>query len=334
MRALISILFGVRDNKIGWVSEEEILVLPAIGMPVSLNLGSEYDEPVEGQVYRAWKDEDGEPGGMLIYGGTRIPDTRFQELMEIAGWEQLTDEALQILGSAVDETPVLAATHEVVLVIGDPAEIDSLQTFQRTLNPYDPALPLFSQRLRLEIAQDLEEDEYNEVEEADDELTDAEWDMRRIQETAEINKELLNTALIDGITKGIPAVTIYSAIISNGVGRIAFWTPNLGRLAPENLVANGWEQLLVPQQFDPEDFRLRERVGLARQTAVTFEITDYGTARIKDWTMNDPLAVTEDQYPLLPEILVEHVKAAGEFTNIDTYLEEWSKYSSDEDTAS
>lgn len=325
MKALISILFGTREGKVGWVSEEEIASLPAIGMPVSLDLGPEGTDPLEGQVYRAWKDEDGEPWGMVIYGGTSIPDLEFQESIESAGWERLTAEALKILGDAIDETPVLAATHEVVLIVGDPADIDGLKTFQRILNPYDPALPLFSQRLRLEIAKDLDEVEYEEAEREDDGLTDEEWHVLRERDTKEINEELADISLVDGVHKGVPSVTIYSAIVRNGVGRIAFWTPSLGKLEPGNLVANGWDQLRVPQQFDPEEFRLLERVELAKQTAVTLEITEYGTTRIKDWTMEEPLLVTEDQYPLLPGMLIEHVRAAGEFTRIDSYMEEWSK---------
>ncbi len=333
MRALVSILFGVRNNKVGWVSESEINLLPNVGMVIPIRFGEEDDHPLEGQVYRAWEDEDGDPGGMVIYAGETIPDELFQESMETSGWERLTDEALKVLSDIIDETPVLAAIHEVVLIVGDPAREDRLLAFQRSLTPYDPALPLFSQRLRLDLAQDVDKDEYDDAEEEGEELTEEEWRVFQENETRGINGELADNSLIDGLIRGIPAITIYSALVRSGLGRVAFWTSSLGNLTAEHLVENDWEELRIPQQLDPRDFRLSERVNLAKQSIVSFEITDFGTARIRDWTMESPLLVGEDQYSLLPQMLVEHVKAASEFTHMDDYLAEWSRDSGWEDAA-
>ena len=321
MRALVSVLFGAGGRHIGWVSEEDLPTLPTVGMPVVINVGPERRNPVEGQVYRSWPDEGTEPGGMLIYGGPTIPDDEFQRGIEIAGWERLADDAIRILAEAVDQTPVLAATHEVVLIVGDPN--DSVQAFQRVLVPIDPILPVFGQRLRLQISHDVDPDLLDD-DDGDVDLTEEQWRALHDAAVRQVEDELTGSQPVDGITEGVPSVTIYSSVVRNGVGRVAFWAPGLGNLDAAHLIANEWEELRIPAQFDPSDFRLDERVALARQTTVTFEPTELGAERIKDWSLAEPGSVDESQFTLLPPMLVEHVRAARELDNVHFYMDEWT----------
>lgn len=314
MRALISVVFGSRNDRIGWISEEELPELPHVGMPVVINVAGNTG-PVEGQVYRAWEDDADEPGGMLIYGGPAIPDETFQQGIEFAGWERLTSEALKVLSDAVDDTPVLAATHEVVLLVGEPGTPD-FTAYSRVLNPSDPVLPLFGQRVRL-MAID------NGTEDDEDDMSDEEWDTYRAQELARIESQLDGEADSPSVEDGVPSVTLYSALVRTGIGRVAFWSPSLFGLTPADLIAHDWNMLIIPDEFNPDEFRAAERIRLARETTLTFVSTDTGVVKVDDWFMREPLKVTEDQHPLLPPMLVEHVRASREFQDFSSILDEW-----------
>lgn len=317
---IISVVFGNRDHAAGWITEQEIEGLPIVGTPVSINVGSP-DSPLsaEGQVYRAWPEVDGDPGGIFIYGGGSIPDDEFQDGMDGASWERISDEALKILVETASNTPVLAAVHEVTLVVGDPADKKSLHCFQRLLQPYDPVLPLFSQRLRVEAFEDKTLEVLDEEASRDEEADD--WS----DELELIEKELRGQSPISAAASGLPGLVVYSSLISNGVARVCFWSSGFGDVAPEDLVANAWDPIRIPEQFDPEDFRLERRVSLALRSDVTFVDTEFGTVTVNEWTIDDPLAVDEEDYSLLPPLLVEHCRAQKELEDIELFLDEWGE---------
>lgn len=322
MKTIISVVFGNRREAAGWITEQDVDGLPVVGTPVSINVGAP-DSPLsaEGQVYRAWPGVDDDPGGIFIFGGSSVPDEDFQYGMDNASWDRISEEALRVLVETASQTPVLAAVHEVTLLVGNPGEPSRLLAFQRLLQPYDPVLPLFSQRLRVEALEDktLEElDAQALLEEEDD---DEVWN----EEVNHLEKELRGLKPIPAAKAGLPGLVIYSSIISNGVARVCFWSPSLGDVAEEDLVANAWDPIRVPEQFDPIDFRLGRRIELAMKSDVTFVDTEFGTSTVNEWTIEEPLEVAEEDYPLLPPLLVEHCKAQKELRDIDLFLSEWQK---------
>jgi hypothetical protein len=314
VKAVISIIFGERENSIGWIAEEDLPELPLIGMPVIIQI-DEASPAFEGQVYRAWESDEEEQtnGGMLIYGGADLPDHEFMEKFELAGWELLGEDALQVLSAAIEHTPALAATHEVLLLVGERGQETKFAAFQRQIIPYDPALPLFGQRMRLEISSVRKIFEFESKEQ---------WQEHREIEVVEVESELALPQSIDGINNGLPAIVIFSSLIRNGVGKVVFWCPNFGNLHPEHLLAHGWETV---SSFEAGEFKTEERIELALDTKLNFVMNDYGTAEMDDWQIQNPLNVPETSYELLPKLLLEYVKASKEFENIDSILQEWAK---------
>lgn len=322
MLTIISVVFGDREQSAGWITEQDIEGLPMVGTPVNISVGAP-DSPlaVEGQVYRAWPEVDGNPGGIFIYGGGKVPDEEFQYGMDNASWDRISDAALRVLVETAKQTPVLAAVHEVTLVVGQPnGDPSSVQCFQRMLQPYDPVLPLFSQRLRVEAFEDKSLEALDAQSALEESETEEEWE----NELADIEGELLGERAITASANGLPGLVIYSSLISNGIGRVCFWSPDFGDIAPEDLVANSWDPIRIPEQFDPEDFQLARRVQLALESSVSFAETEFGTAVVHEWEIAHPLSVREEDYALLPPLLVEHCRAQKELEDIDLFLDAWS----------
>lgn len=321
MLTIISVVFGTRHAAAGWITEQEIDGLPAIGTPVSINVGAP-DSPLaaEGQVYRAWPEVDGDPGGIFIYGGGRIPDESFQEGMDSASWDRISDEALRVLVETAAQTPVLAAAHEVTLVVGQPNDPSGMQAYQRVLQPFDPVLPLFSQRLRVEALEDKTLETLESQAALEEEEDDEVWD----DEVRAIEQEIMGRKSAAVSQNGFPALVVYSSLISNGLARVCFWTPNYGDVSPADLVANSWDPIRIPEQFDPQDFRFARRVELALRSQVTFAETEFGTSTVNEWSIDEPTSVPEEDYALLPPLLVEHCQAQKELDDIDLYLQDWS----------
>jgi hypothetical protein len=320
VNTIISVVFGNRHEAAGWITEQDVEGLPAVGTPVSINVGAP-DSPLsaEGQVFRSWSGIDGDPGGIFIFGGQSVPDAAFQYGMDNASWDRISDEALRVLVETATQTPALAAVHEVTLVIGDPCKPETIQAFQRLLQPYDPVLPLFSQRLRVEAFEDKEWQDLHRQALQDGEAEDEEW----LIEVQAIENELLGRATIPAARLGLPGLVIYSSLISNGVARVCFWAPGLGDVDGADLIANSWDPIRVPQQFDPVDFRLERRVQLALRSQVDFVDTEFGTSTVNEWSIDEPLFVDEEDYALLPPLLVEHCKAQKDLSDIDLFLSEW-----------
>lgn len=324
MMTIISVVFGNRDYATGWITEQDMEGLPVVGTPVSINVGAE-DSPLsaQGQVYRSWPEVDGNPGGIFIYGGNHVPDDDFQRGMDGANWERISDEALKVLVETASHTPVLAAVHEVTLVVGDPNHVESLSCFQRLLQPYDPILPLFSQRLRVEAFEDKTFEVLEEENSKDDDEDEVDWSSH----LEEIERELRGSAPVVATQAGLPGLVIYSSLISSGLARVCFWSPAFGDVAAEDLVANAWDPIRIPEQFDPIDFQLARRVSLALRADVDFMDTEFGTITVNEWSIDDPLSVGEDDYPLLPPLLVEHCRAQKELEDISLFIDEWGERS-------
>lgn len=337
MRVIVSVLFGLRENAVGWIIEEQLPELPPVGVPVVINIESNGIASIEGQLYRTWEsnEESGEPGGMLIYGGTEIPTAEFQNILEQVGWEKLTQDAIVVLFAAVQQTPVMAALHDVLIVVGDPEKQDEMTAFQRILRPYDPTMLLFGQRVRLNLANEMGDDEESLTQEilaslpsdlqGQEEMSVEDLMKIRDEELMEVEQELKGLISTDHIVKGIPAITIFSTIIRNGTGRIVFWCPTLGNVDPTVLIANEWQQVSIPDDFDPQDFRLYERINLAKRATITFEPTEFGTFQTKEWDIEDPLSVKDEDFMLMPPVLVENIKAKRDIASINDYITEWAK---------
>lgn len=316
MDVMVALLFGTSANAVGWLLEREVDDLPPIGMAAFIRYNSDEDDMIQGQIYRAWEPEpeSDEPlGGILIYGGPTIPSKELSDSLMESNWEPLAQETLHILAEAIEETPPIAAEHEVVLVSGDVAAPETIKAFRRIISPADPALPIFSQRMWIVVPHDCYDEE--------------------TEEDAEIGAvDLLNDDDIDRALRGLetdwesrselPGLVLMSNMKEPGIAQIFFWTPPLSKALHDQLLEHEWEEFL---DFDPEEFRLEERHSLAMRTRLTVQESEYGTITVSGWNIDGPEEIPAEQYDLLPLLLVEHCKAEIEFSNIGELIKEWSK---------
>lgn len=315
MDVMVALLFGTSANAVGWLLEREVDDLPPIGMAAFIRYSGDDEDIIQGQIYRAWEPEpeNDEPlGGILIYGGPNIPSSDLSNSLIESNWEPLAPETLHILAEAIEETPPIAAEHEVVLITGDVAAPETLKAFHRVISPSDPALPIFSQRMWIVIPHDCYEDDLPEDESSSGDLLDDE-DIDRALRGIETDWENSGE---------LPGLVLMSNMKDPGVAQIFFWSPPISEKLKKQLLDHEWQEF---DEFDFEEFRLEERYSLAMRTRLTVQASEFGTVTVSGWNIDNPEEIPESQYDLLPLLLVEHCKAEIEFSNIGELIKEWSK---------
>lgn len=327
MSTVVTMLFGSPGAALGWVSEERIPHIPMIGATVRITIHAFGDDTsVEGQVYRAWDGDDGEHGGLLIYGGTRIPDVEFRNLIEIAGWEPLSDDTLDLLAGTIHESPAMAASHEVNLFVGEGPD---MRLYRRVIQPSSPILPLFGQRMRMTFLELPYDDDdmwgFTDDDVDDVPVSDEEWQEMQRADRAEVDTAIDTRQFGDVAEIGIPVVVFYSALIDPGTARLGFWTSHLGDGVTDiDLVADDWEVVSIPDRFDPFDFGVERRLDLARRTHVLFESNNYDSVRVAEWWLENPEDVGEADSSFLPPFLYQWATGVQQLDQIDAYLERWA----------
>lgn len=326
MSTVVTVLFGSPGAAVGWVSEEQVPHIPAIGTTVRITFHIAGDDTsIDGQVYRAWDEDGGEPSGLLIYGGKSIPDAETRNLIEIAGWEPLSEDTLDLLAGTIHESPTMAALHEVNLFVGSG---DDLRLYRRVIEPTSPILPLFGQRMRVSFLVFDSEEAWgfeSDLDEDEDDVTDAEWRHMQEQERDEIDLNIFGHKEFESHKDGIPVIVFYSSLVDSSTARLGFWTPTLGSEVSEfDLVADDWEVVDIPGRFDPEEFDMERRLDLAIATHVVFESNNYDSIRVSEWWMENPEDVTSEDEPYLPPYLFQWSLGVQELDNIDSYLERWA----------
>lgn len=364
----VTVLFGKPGAAAGWVSADALTDYPSVGMPVRIRLRSDTgDSEIEGQVYQTWGgDYDDEPGGVLVFAGLALPDDSVRTVLESAGWEPLSEDTLNWLAGSVQDSPMVAATHEVFLAVGD-GENSPLRLFHQVLTPDNPALPFFGQRMKANFLNDdavvdgilddvwtvddltqsrlafdnpeLDEDfdldemldlmdEYVVDLDEEETLSASEW--RQEQETAreKVDKELTSGVYETSAREdGIPAVVIYASLIQVGVARLMFWTPSLGDITDEDMRQSGWMNVEIPGRFDPVEFAFRRRLELALATHVVYEVGPFAGVRLGDWWVDAPELIDESDRAYLPPYLYELAFGVRDLNSIDSVLHQWGEAS-------
>jgi len=311
MRTVISLVFGPLHAPTGWAGEEDLPVLPMVGQTLVIDFDNVPVPSVRGQIFRTWEDPDLDTASVLIYAGHQPPADGTADALTGSGWQQLSNDTVTHLARVVEETPVIAAVHEVVLAVGGSTPATT-SVYRRTLNPDDPVLPLLGQRLLVDVL------ENNELDEDDPEFDDDEY-------LAKINDHLRGVGSPRVSEFGLPVLTVHTSELQKGSARILMWTPHLGDVPEGALLDTGWVKTSPEDRCLDPDFRLARRVNLAMRTELTLQENDYSSVSLGDWYINDPSDVTEEDKELLPVLLWEQTVAAQEIGSLDEIVAGWSE---------
>lgn len=327
---LMCIAFGSTAAPAVWAGANDLEQMPQVGQVANLEFreASTGDTlTVSAEFVYVGLDDEGDDVAYLYAGD--LPDEQLHTALEGSAWTQLSPEAAKSILAIVESAPPVAAVHDVLLVIGDPEAVDedgepAVQAWNRTIYPDDPLVPMFGERLIIDVFDATEDysdsdDEDESFDDSDDEDEDSSGEVL-VRVLAPIDLTAPGTP-----EDGYPSVVFYAAKVEAGEAQVGFWVHSIGAATAFDLVEAGW-QMLSPEQFDPVEFRVAERVNLAvRTTIVTGEDED-GTPALLDFAVLDASGVREDQYSLMPTILAEHCRAANELNgDMDALIRSWSQ---------
>ena len=309
MKTVISLVFGPLHNPVGWAGEEDLPAVPMVGQTLIIDFDNVPVPSIRGQIYRTWEDPELETASVLIYAGHQPPPEGTPDALSGSGWQQLSDETATHLARVVEETPVIAAIHEVVLAVGKKDEA-SMRVYRRTLNPEDPVLPLLGQRLLVDVL------ESNELDENDPGFDDDEY-------LKIINAHLDGEGSPSVSDFGLPVLTVHASELQKGSARILMWTPDLGDVSESVLLDTGWSKTSPDDRCLDPDFKLSRRINLAMRTELTLKENEYSSVSLGDWFISNPGDITDEDKELMPVLLWEQTLAAQEIGSLNEIIAGW-----------
>lgn len=336
-RIMLCVAFGSKTHPAAWASSLDVEELPSIGMRTQLFLHSraestenletsaEEDDSsyVVAEVAHVGVDDDGVPVAYL-FASSDLPDDETIGYLEQGHWVRLGDDAARGILTILESSPPAAATHEVMLVLGDVApdgDPSKVEAWTKCFLPDDPRIPMFGDRMLLDPLDALGEYEDSE----DEDSADADGGETPDKESAEGTpyNRWLDLEQQGSDDEGYPALVFFAAKVDAGEAQVAFWIPKPGTLNGFDLLAAGWQQMSV-EEFDPIEFRVVERVDLASRTVIRVqENSDESLGLLVDYEVDNAASVRDDQLELLPPVLAEHCLASRELGDIDAIIESW-----------
>lgn len=362
----VNLVFGDEDISCGFTREHQDYRIPNEGFAVVIPINEE-DTPSEHPLLGGYSEEDAEyyddhgdyiyaevvhaeqnEGSMpriILYGGDAIPDDYTLSLLEKVGWQSLGNDASQTIMRIVVESPDMAAFHSALLVAGEP-DANDFQIWERTYRPIVKIVPSFGRRLI-----------YDPV----DSVT--EYFPFQVREDGMFYDMDVDLNIKGSLTRGLHSLVVFSEHTQPGVAEIVYWTKDLGEITGFDLMSEGWNQLKVPEDFDPSILDIRERINLAskvntvskRQGVEAYEASievqdilekqggfepDSIVIRSNIYEMEDAHKVSPTVYHLLPYTLVlkcrvsriaQGLSLEGD-TGDDPYRDDGEIYGTDSET--
>jgi hypothetical protein len=322
MDVTLCLVFGSLDRAIVWAGAYETDQPPMAGQSTEIHLHTQPDmqdsepETIIAEVVHSEVSEEGETV-VFLYAGEDMPDEHTISLLSALRWLPMSDNQAQDVMEIVAAAPPMARLHDVLLIVGDVNNLDSegnpsVEAWNRTISADDPVIPMFGERMYVDVidAVPLDED-YEEVDE------NLDIDNEDIVFIPAANEENTGSA-----ENGLPAVVFYAAKVDPGEAQVGFWVSSLGDITGFDLVAAGWEKM-TQDTFDPIEFRLSERVDLSRRTRIETDFDEEGQIVLNDFEVKNAAEVTESQYELLPSALANHCRTAKEMLSIDDIVSGW-----------
>lgn len=307
----MAVVFGTPGNAVGWATQHQSDEVPLLGVRAAFRVTSEDNEETPGEILAQVMFSDFVDEGTVLaylYGGPALPSGEFVSWLEAASWTPMDQEDVEEVLGVCSAAPPLAAVHSVLLLAGEP-EGEDFQAWSRVVSPRDPVLPVFGQRMLIDSVEGMGQDEDIDVTAPDSSGEQAEPDPLDVGSMAE----------------GLPAITVFSGLASPGYAEIVFWTSGLGDVGGFDLMAAGWQQLSVPEQFDPVAFRAKQRINLALATRLVWREEEDGQEYLHDLEMDDPEKVSPEDYDLLPPALASYCLARKEIADLPDRLAEWEQ---------
>lgn len=266
-----------------------------------------------GQVCAIGELEDGSPV-FYCYGGEEFLNPAIAEKLEDNSWSELDGEKSRQAIKIMEAAAPAAATRTIFLLVGDPDILDEeglpvFEIWQKTLNPDNPVLPAFGQRLQLQVIPDEET-----VTEDPAVLSDPDFfgNIELPVSRSEADRTL-------------SVMVFYSGLFQAGIGAVGMWAPTMGTIDGFDMLEAGWK-MPDTKVLNLKGFRIGERIDLARRTHLLLSSPESdGLSVVEDYFLHDAETVPENQYDLLPTSLVEHVKASKELANSDDIFDQWRK---------
>lgn len=327
----VNLVFGDEDVSYGFIRELQDYRLPHEGYAVVIPI-NEDSAPSDDVHLGVYDEEDAEYSNdrgdyiyaevvhseegigqkmprVILYGGDSIPDDYTLSLLEKIGWQSLANDDAQSIMKLVMESPDMAACHAALLVVG---EVDStnFQIWENTYEPIVKIIPSFGRRIVYDPVDSMVENLTFQVRE-DGMFYDMDIDL---------NEK-------GSLAKGVNALVIFSEHTQPGIADILYWVKDLGEITGFDLMSEGWNQLKIPEDFDPSILDIRERIQLAskvntvsvRQSTEDYELNselrdildkqggfepDTIVVRSEIYEIEDGYKVSPTLYNLLPYTLV------------------------------
>lgn len=322
----LCVAFGSRNRAVVWAGTYETEFAPTPGQSTEIHLHDPADERDEGPesimaevVYS--EIEDNGTTVVFLYAGEELPNEHVSSLFEASQWVPMSEAQARDIMEIVDAAPPMAHTHDVLLVAGDldARDEDGNPTFEawnREIAADDPVIPMFGERLYVDVLDALPFDEDEADGDIEDEIDEGDESPVGMRMVADENN-------VGSAADGLPAVVFYAAKVDHGEAQVGFWVSSLADISGFDLVAAGWQKM-TPETFDPVEFRLAERVDLARRTRIDTDVDSEGQYFLKDYELLNAAQVEESQYELLPSALANHCRAAREMLGINEIVSGWA----------
>lgn len=319
MAVTLCVAFGTPEEPAAWAAVMDDEWEPTIGMRAEFHVkASAEDEEdlfeIVAQVVYIGSADDGS-AITYLFGGEDLPDEDMTDRLELNSWTRLPDEDARNVMDVVSAAAPTAAAHDILLVVGDPfarsdgAEV-AYQAWNRIIAPEDPLLPMFGQRLVVDLLDSASDDAFGTDVVEEDPKTP-------FKVLIPVDPWTPGTA-----ASGVNTIVVYSAIVDAGVAQVVFWAPSLASIDGFDLMAAGWE-MLDEEDFDPVEFRLTERVELAAKTELRIALDEDDEPCLIDFQIQDAAEVSPDCYDLLPPGLAEHCRFAAEMVSADDIVAQW-----------
>jgi hypothetical protein len=384
LNVYLCVSFGYEPDAEVWATSVEVPRELYLGDATNIKLVSEETENVyiiECEVAHIGETDEGNEYA-YAFNNEPIENLEVKELLETSGWTLLEREDADNVIDTIDAAPPVAATHDLILAVGDYTQLDesgypsTVQMWHRIVEPSDVSVPLFGEKFFSHII--MSNNELSDGEEIDiSDMSDEEVE-ELIEEIRANGVTLVNKSreeededdpyfnpdeiIIDKVSgeplehfiefidnnhdepmrfyieeqltleeegspeAGYPVLVFYTAKTGYGVASIGAWLKDLSEYTELDMIADGWE-LLGKDSLNLEEFRLKERIDIAKQTHLIMMFDDYDNRYVHEYSLSSPETVTKEQFILIPPALQEFIEGINEMNSeidsIDSIVSGW-----------
>jgi hypothetical protein len=303
------LIFGTYGQAVGWV-KRAIDEAPSEGERILVPCGKESDSEIVYSLYAevlyvSSSSQDPEADStenasrIVLYGSEEIPSPAIMDYLEAREWTRLDDDEVDDIIDMCSK-PTNIRQHNVLILVGKPGT-PRFQAWGQSLVIGDSSLPPFGRRMLLDPVSSTPPSAVN---------------IKLDPETGQYDERNIDPRALGSLDQGLPSIVIHSELISQDEGDVIFWVSGLGEITGFDMLAAGWAQINIPEDFDPEEFQAETRIALALEVRLIWVregILSRNTENqedelfvIQSYTMDHSTLVSSEFYHLLPPLLAEY----------------------------